>query len=57
VRTLFGRLCAAGQVTELVVVDGADHGSIIPRTEAQVTEWLTARVAEDGAPPTDSCPA
>ena len=56
IRSLFGRLCDAGQVTELVVVDGADHGSIIPDTEAQVTEWLTARFADDGDPPTDSCP-
>jgi len=55
VRMLFGRLCDAGQVTELVVVDGADHGNIIPRTEAQVTEWLTTRFA-DGTPPVDSCP-
>ena len=55
VRSLYGRLCELGQVTELVVVDGAGHGDIVPRTMPQVEEWLAARL--EGAPPTDSCSA
>lgn len=53
VRSLYSRLCAAGQVTELVVVDGANHGDIIPRTAAQAEAWLADRLA--GGPATDSC--
>ncbi|QYG94868.1 hypothetical protein HC251_22180 [Iamia sp. SCSIO 61187] len=53
VRDLFARLCAAGQVTELTVVDGADHGSILPATADAVTAWIEARLAGDEA--TDSC--
>lgn len=53
VRSLFARLCAAGQVTELVVVEGAGHGDVIPRTQDQVTAWMEARLAGDD--PTDSC--
>jgi pimeloyl-ACP methyl ester carboxylesterase len=55
VRSLYARLCEIGQVTELVVVDGANHGDIIPRTAAQAEAWLADRLA--GAPPTDSCTA
>jgi pimeloyl-ACP methyl ester carboxylesterase len=53
VRTLFGRLCDIGQVTELVVVEGAGHGDVIPRTSDQVEAWLAARLT--GEPATDSC--
>ncbi|MGH9229957.1 MAG: lipase family protein [Acidimicrobiales bacterium] len=53
VRSLYRRLCDVGQVTELVVVDGAGHGDIIPRTAEQVEAWLTDRLAGD--PATDSC--
>jgi hypothetical protein len=52
-RDLFDRLCAAGQVTELTVVEGADHGSILPATAEAVTEFIEARLA--GEEPTDSC--
>jgi hypothetical protein len=54
VRDLFDRLCAAGQVTELLIVEGATHGSIISESEAQTSSWLAARLA--GEQPTDSCP-
>jgi acetyl esterase/lipase len=54
VRDLFARLCAAGQVTELTVVDGADHGSIIPATADRVTSFLEG--ALHGTAPLDSCP-
>lgn len=55
VRDLFDRLCAAGQVTELLIVDGADHGSIISQTAQRTSEWLEARLADQ--PPTDACSA
>jgi pimeloyl-ACP methyl ester carboxylesterase len=53
VRSLYGRLCEIEQVTELVVVEGAGHGDVIPRTSAQVEAWLGDRLA--GAPATDTC--
>jgi pimeloyl-ACP methyl ester carboxylesterase len=53
VRSLYARLCEIGQVTELVVVEGANHGDIIPRTAAQAEAWLADRLA--GAPALDSC--
>ena len=54
VQDLFARLCAAGQTTELQVVEGADHGSIIPAVADQVTMFLQAALA--GEEPVDSCP-
>jgi pimeloyl-ACP methyl ester carboxylesterase len=54
VRDLFARMCAAGQVTELHVIEGADHGSILPATADLVSGWIEARLAGDGT--TDSCP-
>jgi pimeloyl-ACP methyl ester carboxylesterase len=55
VRDLFDRLCANGQVTEFVVVEGADHGSVIPLTAAQVKDFIEDRLAR--RKPVDSCPA
>jgi pimeloyl-ACP methyl ester carboxylesterase len=55
VRDLFDRLCTNGQVTELVVVEGANHGSVIPLTSAQVTDFIEDRLAR--REPVDSCPA
>jgi hypothetical protein len=55
VRSLYDRLCDVGQVTELVIIDGAGHGDIIPRTSSQVETWLDARL--QGAPATNSCEA
>lgn len=52
-RDLFDRMCKTGQVTELLVVDGATHDSIIGQTTAQTSAWLNARLA--GAAPTDTC--
>lgn len=54
VRDLFDRLCTSGQTTELQVVEGADHGSIIPASADRVTAFLEAALAGD--PPVDSCP-
>jgi pimeloyl-ACP methyl ester carboxylesterase len=53
VRDLFERLCANGQVTEFVVVEGATHGSVIPLTAAQVTAFIEDRLAR--REPVDSC--
>ncbi len=53
VRDLYARLCETGQVTELLIVDGATHDSIIPETAKQTSEWLNARI--EGDPPTNSC--
>jgi pimeloyl-ACP methyl ester carboxylesterase len=53
VQSLFERMCEAGQVTELVVVDGGDHASIIDDTADRVERWLRDRL--DGLAPTDSC--
>lgn len=53
VRDLFTRMCAAGQVTELTVVDGATHGAIIAAVADPVRTFLEAALA--GAPPTDTC--
>lgn len=53
VRDLYDRMCAAGQVTELTVVEGADHGSILPATADAVTAFIEARLAGDD--PTDTC--
>ncbi|MEP4649654.1 MAG: hypothetical protein ABJ314_05695, partial [Ilumatobacter sp.] len=51
----FARFCAAGQVTELLVVDGATHDSIIGDTADQTAAWLNARLVDDQ--PVDSCTA
>jgi fermentation-respiration switch protein FrsA (DUF1100 family) len=52
---LFERLCSNRQTTEFIVVDGANHGDVIPRTADRTAAWFTDRLA--GATPTDSCPA
>ncbi len=53
VRDLYDRMCEAGQVTGLTIVEGADHGSILPATADAVTAFIEARLA--GGEPTDSC--
>ena len=53
VRDLYDRMCEAGQVTELTIVEGADHGSILGATADAVTAFIEARLAGDE--PTDSC--
>ena len=53
VRDLYQRLCATGQVTELLIVDGADHSAIVPDTAEQTSAWLNARLAGESA--TNSC--
>lgn len=53
VRDLYDRMCGAGQVTELTVVEGADHGSILGDTAEPVTAFIEARLAGDE--PTNDC--
>lgn len=53
VRDLYDRMCGAGQVTELTLVEGADHGSILGATADAVTGFIEARLA--GEQPTDDC--
>jgi acetyl esterase/lipase len=55
VRALFDRLCAAGQVTDLRIVDGANHGDIVMVTALDAGAWMAGRVA--GEPATDACAA
>lgn len=49
----YARLCRTGQVTELLIVNGATHDSIIGQTATRTAAWLNARLAGDK--PTDSC--
>ena len=53
VQDLFRRLCTTGQATQLIMLDGADHGTEVPRALPQIGRWLTARF--DGAAATDDC--
>jgi acetyl esterase/lipase len=55
VRSLFDRLCASGQVTDLRIVNGANHGDIVMRTAVDAGAWMAARLAGELA--TDSCPS
>lgn len=52
---LHDRLCETGQVNELLVVDGADHDSVIAETADETARWLQDRL--DGEEPVDSCGA
>jgi alpha-beta hydrolase superfamily lysophospholipase len=52
VQALFDQLCAAGQATELVAIDGADH-NVTPAMSDRVRAWFADRLA--GVDPTDSC--
>ena len=52
---LFARLCETGQVTEYVVVEGADHGTVGTMAAEQITAFMQGQL--DGAEPVDSCEA
>jgi pimeloyl-ACP methyl ester carboxylesterase len=49
----FERVCELGQVTELLVIEGEDHGSIVPAAAPAAATWMADRLA--GEPPPDSC--
>jgi fermentation-respiration switch protein FrsA (DUF1100 family) len=53
VRDLYARLCETGQVTELLIVEGATHDNITAETASETSAWLNARLVGD--PPTNSC--
>ncbi len=55
VHALFDRLCSEDQVTDLVRIDGADHGTVMTQDVPVFTEWLTERLAADPATPPDAC--
>ena len=52
-RALPPRRCETGQVTELLIVEGATHDNITAETVTQTSAWLNARLVGD--PPTNSC--
>lgn len=55
VEDLFDRLCDTGQVTEFVVLEGANHGTEMPIAADRIAGWFADRL--DGAAPVDSCAA
>ena len=54
VRDLDALLCDAGQVTEYLELEGANHGNEYALAQTQIETWLAARLAGDPAP--DTCP-
>ncbi len=53
VMDLYERLCANGQVTELIVLEGADHDNEIPLAMDRIEAFYADRLA--GSDPIDSC--
>lgn len=53
VLALYERLCGSGQVTELIVLEGAHHGNEIELARDRIEQWFADRLA--GEPPTDTC--
>ncbi|WP_421120954.1 lipase family protein [Aquihabitans daechungensis] len=53
-KDFFERVCALGQVTELLIAEGEDHGTIVPEAAPEAAEWMNDRLAGKDAP--DSCP-
>ncbi len=54
VRDLDALLCEAGQVTEYLELEGANHGNEYALAATQITAWLAGRLAGEPAP--DTCP-
>jgi pimeloyl-ACP methyl ester carboxylesterase len=52
-KSLYRRLCDLGQETELIVLEGADHGGELGPSGDKVASWLQDRLADK--PATDSC--
>lgn len=50
---LYRRLCGTGQRTQLLVLDGADHGTEIPIAMDRIVAWYGQRLA--AASPIDDC--
>ncbi|WP_426571532.1 lipase family protein [Aquihabitans sp. McL0605] len=53
-KDFFARVCKLGQVTDLLIVPGADHGGIVPAAAPKAAAWMNDRLA--GKAPPDSCP-
>jgi hypothetical protein len=53
-RDFFARVCKLHQVTELLIVEGANHGAIVGAAAQPAAEWMADRLAGKDAP--DSCP-
>ena len=53
VDAVFERLCSIDQVTEQILIPGADHGSVVPGAGEQMTSWLQDRL--DGIEATSAC--
>jgi hypothetical protein len=47
---LFDQLCQIGQVTDLLLIDGADHGSVMTKDVPAFTTWFEDRLAGKPAP-------
>ena len=56
VRALFDTLCSVRQVTQLVQVDGADHGTVPVLGGPAIARWLTDRLG-GSQPAPNSCPS
>ncbi len=56
VRFLFDQLCGAGQVTGLVRLDGADHGTVLTQDVTVFSEWIRARLSSEPPDAPDVCP-
>jgi pimeloyl-ACP methyl ester carboxylesterase len=48
------RLCRVGQVTQYLLVPGANHGTEIDRARGEISSWIADRLA--GRPAPDNCP-
>ncbi|MGI8709543.1 MAG: lipase family protein [Acidimicrobiales bacterium] len=53
-KDFFARICKLGQVTDFLVVDGADHGAIVGAAAPKAAGWMRDRLAGKAAP--SSCP-
>jgi alpha-beta hydrolase superfamily lysophospholipase len=48
------RLCRVGQVTQYLLLPGANHGTEIDRARGEISSWIADRLA--GRPAPDNCP-
>lgn len=49
------RLCSVGQVTQYLLLPGANHGTEIDQARGEISSWIADRL--DGKPAPDNCPA
>ncbi|MEO6629197.1 MAG: lipase family protein, partial [Aquihabitans sp.] len=53
VEYVFQKVCKVGQVADMVLVPGADHGTVVAMGGETITRFLQARL--DGDPPVNAC--